>query len=342
MKAVRLLHPGCPLEMQEMDVPNLGPYDVLVRVKAAGICHSDVHYRAGRSRVDPLPITLGHEVAGIIEAIGPEVSRCKAGERVCVHYMATCGHCHYCTNGNEQFCKAGAMIGKHRDGGYAQFIVMPERSILQLPQAVPFEHGAVLMCSSATSFHALRKARLKPAESVAIFGVGGLGLSAVQLARAMGAEQVFAVDLKPAKLSLAERFGAIPINAGKSDAVSEIQRLTGGRGVDVSLELIGLPATMRQAVQVLAIQGRAAIAGITTDSFEVASYQELINKEAEIIGVSDHLAEELPQLIDWAGEGKLDLSQIITRTIPLEAPAINETLDQLEQLTEDIRVVITV
>jgi 2-desacetyl-2-hydroxyethyl bacteriochlorophyllide A dehydrogenase len=340
MKAIRLIKPGRPLEVQEVDVPAASARDVLVRVKAAGICHSDAHYRAGTSRVDPLPLTLGHEVAGVVEQAGAEVRNVKRGDRVCLHYLATCGECAYCQQGNEQFCTAGAMIGKYRDGGYAEFIVMPARSVFRLPEEIPFEQGAIMMCSSATSLHALNKARLRAGESVAVFGAGGLGLSAIQLARAYGAREVFAVDIKPGKLEMARGFGAVPVDAAACEPVAEIQRLTGGRGVDVALELIGLPATMRQAVQSLAIQGRAALAGLTDKTFEIAPYMELLNKEAEIIGVSDHLAQELPGLIEWVRQGKLDLSRVITRTVPLDAGAINEVLDRLEKFGQEGRVVV--
>jgi propanol-preferring alcohol dehydrogenase len=232
------------------------------------------------------------------------------------------------------------MIGKYRDGGYAEYICVPERSVFALPDEVPFEHGAVLMCSSATAFHALRKARLQPGERVAVFGSGGLGMSAVQLARAMGAEEVFAVDLVPGKLAGAAQLGAIPVDARSGDPVEAIRSLTGGKGVDVSLELIGLPLTIRQSLQVLAVQGRAAIAGITERTAEFAPYTELINREAEIIGVSDHLAQELPQLLAWARSGKLDLSGVVTQAVPLESRAINAVLDQLEGATETVRAVI--
>jgi propanol-preferring alcohol dehydrogenase len=232
------------------------------------------------------------------------------------------------------------MIGKYRDGGYAEFIVIPARSVFRLPSEIPFEQGAILMCSSATSLHALNKARLRPGESVAVFGVGGLGLSAIQLAKVFGAREVFAVDIKPGKLALAERFGAVPVNAAECDPVAQIGRLTGGRGVDVALELIGLPLTMGQAVRSLAIQGRAALAGITEKTFEVAPYMEVLNKEAEIIGVSDHLAQELPQLLEWARRGALDLSRVITRRLPLEAGAVNEALDGLERFGGEARTVI--
>ena len=182
MKTVRLNAIGSLLAETEIDVPLIGPGDLLIRVKAAGICHSDAHYRAGVSQVRSLPLTLGHEVAGVVEETGSDVGHFGAGDRVCLHYLVTCGECAFCRAGNEQFCARAEMIGKHRDGGYAEFIAVPERNAFHLPEEIPFEQGAILMCSSATSLHALKKARLRPGETVAIFGVGGLGISAIQLA----------------------------------------------------------------------------------------------------------------------------------------------------------------
>jgi propanol-preferring alcohol dehydrogenase len=340
MKAVRLVEVGKPLEMQSIPAPEPGPGQVRVRVRAAGICHSDAHYRAGRSPAGPLPLTLGHEIAGEIERTGPGVWNFQAGERVCLHYLVTCGQCRYCAQGNEQFCVTGAMLGKHRDGGYAEYVCAPARSAFHLPEAIPFEHGAVMMCSAATALHALRKARLRPGETAAVFGLGGLGVSAVQLALAFGAYPVYAVDLQPGKLALVQGFGAIPIDAARFDPAEEIRRLTAGRGVDVALELVGLPQTMQQAVRSLAVLGRAAVAGLTERSFEIYPYTELVNREAEIIGVSDHLAQEIPELVEWALRGRLDLAQAVTRTIPLDSDAVNGVLDRLEASSGDVRVVI--
>ena len=311
-----------------------------MRVKAAGICHSDAHYRAGVSPVEPLPLTLGHEVAGVVEEVGSEVKSFQPGDRVCLHYMATCGHCRYCDSGTEQFCTTGQMIGKYRDGGYAEFIVVPQRSVFRLPPEISYEVGAIMMCSSSTSFHALKKTRLQPGETVAIFGIGGLGFSAIQLAQVFGAREVFAVDINPTKLGLAQRYGARPIDARDGKSVEKIKDLTSGRGVDVALELIGLPQTMKQAVQCLSILGRAGLVGLTQKTFDLAPYSEVLNKEAEIIGVSDHLASEIPQLLELARTKKLDLSTAI-KTVPLDVQIVNSVLDQLERFGDDIRVVIT-
>lgn len=125
MKAVRMVAPEQPLELHDVAVPAIGGHDILVRVRAAGICHSDVHYRAGKSPVSPLPLTLGHEAAGIVEAVGPAVTGVAPGDRVCLHYLVTCGNCYYCSTGNEQFCTSGKMLGHHTDGGYAEYLAVP-------------------------------------------------------------------------------------------------------------------------------------------------------------------------------------------------------------------------
>jgi propanol-preferring alcohol dehydrogenase len=340
MKAIRLHAAGQALVAESIATPTPGPLDVLVRVRAAGICHSDAHYRAGIAPTR-LPCTLGHEVAGVVEACGGLVTDFAVGDRVGLNYLVTCGECAFCRAGNEQFCTHGEMIGKHRDGGFAEFICVPARGVLRLPDAIPFEHGAVLMCSSATALHALNKARVVPGDTVAVFGVGGLGVSAIQLARVRGARAVFAVDIHPRKLELAQRFGATAVDARAGDPVAEIRRLTDGRGVDAALELIGLPLTMAQAVRSLAIHGRAALAGLTGGQVSFSPYHDLLNREAEIIGVSDHLAAELHQLIGFVERGELDLSAVVTQTVPLDAAAINRVLDGLEAFGGDVRAVVT-
>lgn len=332
---------GRPLELFDVPVPRVGERDVLVRVKAAGICHSDVHYRAGTSPVRPLPMTLGHEVAGVVEEAGAAArERLRIGDRVVLHYNITCGDCWHCSTGNEQFCPTGLMLGHFTDGGYAEYVRVPVRNALLLPPEIGFEAGATLMCASATSFHALRKSRIRAGERAAIFGIGGLGLSAVQLARAFGALEVFAVDRRADKLELAAGYGAVPVDASRLDPVSEIRKATGGRGVDVSLELIGRAPTMQQAIRCLAPMGRAVIVGIGSEPLSIDTYRELLGGEAEVIGSNDHLLQELPQLLEMARRGILDTSRVVTRTVPLDAAAINAALDELERYAGGVRTVI--
>ncbi len=340
MRAVRLTGIGKPLELQEIPIPNIGEKDILVRVCAAGICHSDAHYRAGRSTMGIMPITLGHEVAGIVEKVGVEVSNVIVGERVCLHYNISCGDCYYCSTGNEQFCDSVKMLGHHVDGGYAEYIAAPARNAIPLPDEIPFEEGATLMCASATALHALRKSRVKAGETVAVFGVGGLGMSAIQLAKASGAVEVFAVDIQLDKLELASEYGATSINARHADAVEEIRTLTNGRGVDVALEMIGLSKTMEQAIDSLGYLGRAVMVGLNQQPISINTYMQVLGKEAEIIGSNDHLLQELPLLVDLRRRKILDTSRVVSQMIPLDADKINQRLDALEQFTSDVRMVI--
>ncbi len=343
MKSVRMVAVGQPLELQEIPLPSLGEKDVLVKIAAAGICHSDVHYRAGRSPVYTLPLTLGHEIAGVVVETGRSTRRLKPGDRVVLHYLITCGECDYCIRGAEQFCRTGKMLGHYTDGGFAEYIAVPERNAVLLPDEIPFEQGATLMCASATALHALRKSRLRGGERVAVFGVGGLGLSAVQLALALGALEVYAVDVNPVKLGLASRYGARPVHVQSHlpDPVEQIRQLSGGYGVDVALEMIGLPATMRQALRSLAVFGRAVIVGISDQPLQIDTYRELLGPETELIGSNDHLLSELPLLLELARRGDMDLSDAVSRTIPLDADLINQTLDELSEFgSEAIRTVI--
>jgi propanol-preferring alcohol dehydrogenase len=209
-----------------------------------------------------------------------------------------------------------------------------------LPEEISFEEGATLMCASAAALHALRRGRVKEGESVAVFGVGGLGLSATQLAKALGAAEVYAVDIKQAKLELASAYGAIPVDASRSDAAEEIRTLTKHRGVDVAVELIGLPVTMKQTIESLGVLGRAVIVGLSQTTLEIHPYHTLIGYEAEIIGSNDHLLQELPALIDMARRKVLDTSHVVSQRIPLDAGHINQRLDALESYTDDVRAVI--
>ncbi len=331
MKAVQIVEIGKPLSLREVPLPEPGAGWVRIKVLAAGICHSDAHYRDGTAGVAQLPVTPGHEIAGVIDALGEgtEDSGLAVGDRVAVHYLFTCGNCAYCVSGLEQFCVRGQMVGKHVNGGYAEYIVAPARNAIPVPDGVSDAAAAIMMCSTATAFHALHKGRLQAGESVAVFGVGGLGLSAVQLARACGAGAVYAVDIDAGKLDAAQGYGAIRVDSTKGDPVKQLRDLTGGRGVDVAVEFAGLPVTQGAAVESLAVQGRAAMAGISGKPFEVRGYQTLINREAEVIGVSDHRRSELFTLMSFAARGLLDLEGVAADRVSLDAEVINNRLDAL-------------
>ena len=293
-------------------------------------------------KIDRLPLTLGHEVAGRVEEVGSDVTHLSAGDRVCMHYLVHCGNCEFCMRGLEQFCRSGQMIGKHRDGGYAEFIKVPGANAFPLPDEIPFEVGAIMMCSSATALHALNKARFKAGESIAIFGFGGLGFSALQLARAFDCEDVYVVEINPAKLASAANMGAVAIDARSADPVEQIKEATAGRGVDVALELIGSAKTMRQAVLCLGPLGRAALVGLTAE----------IDVDPSVHGIDQHRSgdhrrlrssrDELPALIEFTRSGKLRFPPQTLRVVDLDAAQINAALDSLRDSIDHVRTVIKV
>ena len=294
VRAVRLIRYGHPLEEQQLDSP---AGEVVVQVRCAGICHSDAHYRAGRGTT-ALPLTLGHEIAGVT----------REGERVALHYLLP----------------NGDMLGKEADGGYAEQIAVPAANLVRIPDDVPFAEAAIMMCSTATVYHALRLAAFQPGESLAILGFGGLGTSALEVGRALGAAEIFAVDQRPEKRALAEKLGAIP----------EL------RAADVALELSGSATLAVEALRLLKPRGRLMVIAINLRSMQFDPYDDLLKRERRIIGVADHTHEELVGLMELAHRGAIRLSNAITRRVAFEAEAINAVLDDLERGTSHLRTVI--
>lgn len=337
MKAVQLTAPNTPLELAELPDPEPAQGEVVVRVEAAGICHSDAHYRSGDPQTRMLPITLGHEIAGIIESVGTGVDSARIGGRIGVHYVLSDGTCDRCVRFGEQFCENYEMFGLTTHGGYAERIAVPARNAVPVPDDVPIEHAAVMMCSSATSLHALRKARLAEGESVAVFGVGGLGMSAVQLAAALGAGAVHAIDIDDTRLGIAEGLGALPLRAADDPAAS----LTSSGGVDVALVLVDKADVFTAAMGSLSKRGRAVAVGIGREPVPVVPYRDLIGGEHELIGSNDHLLSEIHELFAFATDGLLRLDSVVTGSIPLDARAVDEALDRLDGFGPGIRTVIT-
>jgi len=339
MQAIRLVEPSRPLQMSDLADPAAGPGQVVVDVQRAGICHTDAHYRSGLGKTK-LPITLGHEVAGVVSAVGEGVKDLREGQRVALHYLTSCGTCERCRKYGEQFCPEGGMLGKEHDGGYAGKIVAPAFNAIPIPDGVSSDVAAIMMCSTATAYHALRLGELKEGQSVAVLGFGGLGVSAVQLARALGASQVYAVDVVPSKLELAAQFGATPLDARETPVHKAILGATDGRGVDVTVEFTGNAEVARGGLRSLSPGGRLMIVAINLRKFELDPFTDLLVRERRIIGCSDHTRAEIVELLDLAAAGKIDLSRAITRTVPLEADAVNGVLDDLEKGSGHLRTVI--
>jgi propanol-preferring alcohol dehydrogenase len=302
-----------------------GPKDVVIAVRACGICHSDAHYRAGFGNV-AVPRTLGHEIAGLVTAVGTEVTQLAAGDRVAVHYLLSCGVCDACRRYGEQFCASGQMIGKHCDGGYAETIVIPANNAIPIRANVSFEAAAVMMCSTATAYHALKVAGFRPRMSVMILGYGGLGASALQLAMALGASAVAAVDSVPEKLAAAHAAGAMVAVDGKT--------------FDIALDFTGRPEVVTAALRALSPRGTLVLVALSESTIAFNPYRDLLCQERRIVGCSDHLKEELSELMDLAAGGRIDISSVISRRVPLDAGEINRVLDDLDRGTSALRTVI--
>jgi len=339
MRAVRLHRTGDALRDDEVAEPSPASGEILVEIRAAGICHTDAHYRSdpGRAR---LPLTPGHEIAGVVAGIGSGVEGFSEGDRVAVHYLVGCGACPECRRGDERFCARAEMFGKERDGGYAERVCVPASNAVPIPDSVPFDQAAVMMCSSATALHALRLADLGEGQTVLIVGFGGLGYSAAELARALGAGRVIAADVVSGKLAAARAIGAETIDVSGGKMEERVAALTGGRGADIALDFAGSPGSRAAALRSLGPGGRLVIVALDDRPFSFDPYRDVLGKERRILGCSDHLREDLVELMELAGTAKIDLSHAVTRTVALEAAAINAVLDELENGTSHVRTVI--
>lgn len=340
MRAAQLTEPGKPLQLVEVPVPKPKRGEVLLKVKAAGICSSDLHYQDGRSKVTRLPITLGHEVAGEIVECGEAVKGLAVGDRVSLFYLVTCGECMSCCTGNDNYCNEAEMLGKNIDGGFAEYLTIPARNAFPFPNSIPFSQAALFTDAVATPFHALSRAKVKTGDSVLIIGIGGLGLHALQIARIMGAGQVIAMDLDQDKLDLAQKVGATAVvNPGHENPVEKVASLTGG-GADVTAELIGLPVTIRQAIDCTAIGGRTVIVGICPEDVVINPYHDLLLSERTLLGSADQSRADFPVIIELAARNRLDMSYSVTRELPLDE--VNRGLEMLRKKEENIvRLVVT-
>ena len=293
-----------------------------VSIAACGICHSDAHYRSGFGAT-PLPRTPGHEIAGVVSEVGAEVSDVRVGDRVAIHYLISCGVCRACRESGEQFCEAGEMIGKHRDGGYAESIVIPAINAIPIPSNVSFEAAAIMMCSTATAYHALRLAGVGANTRVAILGFGGLGVSAFHLAKFLGAASITVIDIVPEKLRAAESLGSRDADA-----------------FDVAIDFTGRADVITSAFRCLAPGGCLVLVALSEETLPLNPYRDILGKERRLLGCSDHLREELLDLMRFAANGDIDVSSAISRRVALDANAINAVLDELDRGTTSTRSVI--
>ena len=337
MRAVRLHRPRTPdapedLRGDEVPVPEPGPKQVLVEIKACGICASDLHVVQGVTPHGPsLPQVIGHEPAGIVAAVGEGVADWQLGDRVAFQMARACGRCEYCTVGRESICPQLVVPGIDADGAQAQYALAESHFLVPIPGSIPFEQAAILTDAVATPYHALKRGGVGEGVTCAIFGLGGLGMHALLLAKLVGA-YVIGVDVDPVNLERATEWGAdAVVDASDGKPAKAIRGLLGS-GVDRSFEFVGSPDAISQATKCLKAGGRATIVGLTPAMMTLLPSALFVAQELEIVGSFGSTSQDLNELVDLVDSGRLDLSRSITHRFSIdEVPA---AIDILESRSE--------
>lgn len=343
MKAAVVRTPSGPFVVEEVRDPSPRAGEIMIQVAACGVCHTDLHIHDG-SVAFPMPCVLGHEVSGTVVEVGSGVADLRAGDRVAGAFIMPCGDCRMCTAGREELCEpffahnrlngtlydgetrlfdsGGAPLSMYSMGGLSELAVMPALAAARIPDELPLVEPAILGCALLTAYGAVRHvANLQPGETVAVVGAGGVGSSIVQMARALGVEQIIAVDMAADKLAAARALGATDIIDGSAaDAVAVLRELTQGAGVDVVFEAVGLPATFRQATEMVADGGRCVMVGIApTGRTAEVEITRLVRRKLQILGsFGGRPRADLPELMRMAVDGRLDLHGAISERYPLD------------------------
>jgi propanol-preferring alcohol dehydrogenase len=337
MKAAILRAFKTPLEITDVPVPEPREGEVVVKVQACGVCHSDVHLADGDWDLlrphTKLPAILGHEIAGSVAAVGPAVDQLKIGDRAGVPWLHwTCGQCEWCRGGDETLCPDQQITGVTVDGGYAEYIRAKASHVARLPDSIPFAEAAPLLCAGLTVHRALKRALLRPGHLLCVFGIGGLGHFAVQLGLAAGA-RVCAVDVSPAKLELAAQLGAIHCIDGMDPGASRAIRKLGG--AHVAIVTSASVAAYQTALRSLRRGGTLAAVGMPADSVPV-SMVSLVAGEARITASAVGTRQDLRELLDIAAAGKI---RCLSQECRLQE--INEVFTELRSGAAAPRIVIT-
>lgn len=316
MKAIRYHGPGQPFRLEDVPTPEAGPGQVRVRIRAAGMCHTELHFESGLLDLGIRPLTMGHEIAGEIDQVGAGVPEARLGERVLVHYYAGCGACEWCRNGDDNLCDAlVAEYGFLTDGGYAEAIVVPAVNALPIPDSVPLEQAAPIGCGVTTAIHACNRAEVATGQVVVVHGVGTVGFGLIQVARMRGAE-VIAIGRNPDRLALARELGARTISPLEEEELAgAVRRETGGRGADVVFEMVATRETMSPSTAMLAKRGRLVFIGYSPDSFQVHPIHLVIH-EAQVTATVGNTRSEAEEAIALVADGRI--RTFVDRTLPLE------------------------
>jgi L-iditol 2-dehydrogenase len=320
MKALLLTAPST-LSLVDFPEPKPADDEVLVRIRACGICGSDIHGWDGSSGRRHPPLIMGHEAAGEIVATGPKVTNWQPGDRVTFDSNISCGTCRFCRTGQTNLCENRRVVGVSpaeykQHGAFAERLALPARGLYRLPDTLPFDQAAMIEPVSI-AIHAVQRVKVSSGDTAVVVGSGMIGLLIVQALRWAGARQVIAVDLADNRLALAKQLGAThTLNSGRSDVVAEVARLTDGLGADVSLEAVGLSATVNLAIGVLKRGGSAVLVGNLSPKTQDFPLQAVVTKELTVTGTCGS-AGEYPLCLDLIAKGVINVKPMIEAVAPL-------------------------
>lgn len=341
-----------PLSVEEITLDDPEPGEVVVRLAACGVCHSDLHMVSPVFK-NPLPVVLGHEGAGIVERVGPQVTSVAPGDHVVLTWIPSCGRCRYCASGRPALCanrqgverRDGATRLRLHDsqgddvrqlldaGAYAEHVLVREEGVIPIDGDIPLEVAALVGCGVLTGVGAVtRTARIEPGSVIAVIGAGGVGLNVIQGAALAGAARIIAVDMRPSALELARQFGATDTidasDPANSNPAKAIRQLSGG-GVDYSFEVVGRPETIAQAWESLAPGGKAVVVGLTPQNGKVELRTDFLS-EKSLMGCifgSSIPRVDVPRALNLYRGGRLKLDELVAQRYPLDA--VNDALDAL-------------
>ena len=309
------------LQLTEQDRPDFGDDDVLIRIHSCGICGSDVHGYDGSSGRRIPPLIMGHEAAGIVEAVGTNVTNVIPGDRVTFDSTISCGKCEYCLSGRMNLCSHRMVLGVscgdyRRHGAFAEFVSVPARIVYQIPETLPLEHAAMIEAVSV-AVHAVSRASIDENSTALVVGTGMIGLLIVQAIRSKGCRSIIAVDLDSSRLELAKSLGATEtLVANEGDVVETARNLTEGEGVHVAFEVVGATPTVKTAVESTRKGGAVVLVGNLAPEVQMP-LQSIVTRELDILG-SCASAGEYPECIELMASGEIDVSPLISKVVPLE------------------------
>ena len=321
MKALRKMQPARGLSFETAPVPAIGPTDVLVRVRTASICGTDLHIygwdRWSQGRIKP-PVTLGHEFCGTVERVGEDVTAVKPGDFVSAEMHVNCGHCHQCRLGEAHICQNLRIIGIDQDGAFAEFVKIPSSNIWKLDPAIPEHYGAILD-PLGNAVHTVLAGEIA-GRTVLVTGCGPIGLMSIAVAKACGSSTVFATETNERRRAMAKQMGAdVVLNPAEVDSVARIKSETGGTGVDVLLEMSGNPSAIQQGFRALRAGGRASLLGIPTESVPLDLVNDVIFKGATVQGIyGRRMYATWVQMTALLKAGRLNLDPLFGERTPLE------------------------